>query len=367
MPCESTDRAAARCFERIACPLAERPAGVLPAAVRGDAHRLPGVEWPAGRRGPVDAGTGEVVAIVDLIGEGVEVSFGLISVPAGRLHEPSVEGGIEWAAFGCGEGRRMPRMQREQRHGGPAAGVGGEIAVVRSRCREDVGETGALAGGSQRPDLLDAAELLDVGSPQWQRRRYEAAFRAVGIVVVEAVRGEAFGDALRVPRRRLERTERERECMHALVQQQMTAVGRIRLVGHPESVVVAMAVGKVGDLLRQQAGRTEPLAIDDEAAERPPLSMRRGIEGVVLAPCRPRLVEDAGQILDAVTGAGWSIGDEHEVVALQHPQPRPSCRRGEGIDRGCIDRIGSAAPLAGQAGSNDQHDDERPETHGRRV
>jgi hypothetical protein len=61
-----------------------------------------------------------------------------------------------------------------------------------------------------------------------------------------------------------------------------------------------MAVGKVGDLLRQQAGRTEPLAIDDEAAERPPLFMRRGIEGVVFAPCGPRLVEDTRQILDAV-------------------------------------------------------------------
>ena len=187
------------------------------------------------------------------------------------------------------------------------------------------------------------------------------------MVVVEAMRGEAFGDALRIPRRRVERTEREREGMDSFVEQQMTPVGRIGLVGHPESLVVAMAVGKVGDLLRQQAGRTKPLAIDDEAAEGPPLFMRRGIEGVVCAPSRPRLVEDAGQIIDAVAGAGRSIGDEHEVVALQHPQPCPSCRRREGIDRGCIDRVGSSAPHAGQTDSKNRHDDERPEPHGRRV
>jgi hypothetical protein len=205
--------------------------------------------------------------------------------------------------------------------------------------------------------------LLDIASPQRQGRRHEAA----GVVAVETVGGQELGDALHVPRGSVERAERERERMHALVQQQMSPVGGIRLVGHPEPLAVAEPIREIGNIIRQQSGRAKSLAIDDETAAGPPLAVRIRIEREMPAPCGPRLVEDAGQILDAVAGTDRSIGDEHEVIAFQHSQPCPSCRRHERVDGDRVVIAGNGPPDPGQAGGKHRREDERPQPHGRRV
>ena len=116
--------------------------------------------------------------------------------------------------------------------------------MVFARRGEDILEAGARAGDPQHAELLDAAQLLGIGSPQRERCRHEVAR------VVESMRGQILGDPLCVPGRRVERAQRECEGMDALVQQQVPPVGGIRLVGQPESLALTKAVGEFGDRIR---------------------------------------------------------------------------------------------------------------------
>lgn len=155
--------------------------------------------------------------------------------------------------------------------------------------------------------------------------------------------------------------------MHALVEQQVTAVCRTRLVGHPEAAASTKPVCEVGDCSGQQPRSTEPLAIDDEAPEGPPLAVLLRIKTEMKAPVIPCLVKNTGEILDAVSGTGRSIGDEHNVVALQHPEACPPRGRYECIEKNSIicsgHRIGLAGDAAGrpgQTGSNQRREDGLP-------
>ena len=58
----------------------EPPAAVLPAAVARDSERLLSLQWTSGR--PIDGGPGEVVAVIELVGEGIEVARCPGGVPA---------------------------------------------------------------------------------------------------------------------------------------------------------------------------------------------------------------------------------------------------------------------------------------------
>ena len=104
--------------------------------------------------------------------------------------------------------------------------------MVFARRGEDILEAGARAGDPQHAELLDAAQLLGIGSPQRERCRHEVAR------VVESMRGQILGDPLCVPGRRVERAQRECEGMDALVQQQVPH-GRVgdRLAGQVQVAV----------------------------------------------------------------------------------------------------------------------------------
>ena len=121
-----------------------------------------------------------------------------------------------------------------------------------------------FARGTQPLQPLDPTQLLDVGDPIGKRGRDEPR-RAFG-GSLQAVRGQIFGDALGVPRRRGERPHREREGVHALVHQEVPAIGGVRLVEQPEAVVQTEPVGELGDVRGQQAGNAKALAIHDQAA-----------------------------------------------------------------------------------------------------
>ena len=131
--------------------------------------------------------------------------------------------------------------------------------------------------------------------------------------------------------------------MDALVEEQVSAIGRVRLIVEPEHVGGTEAVGEVGHGRRQQARGTKPLAIDHEASEGTPVWERRCGDAVVVAPGIDGLVKDLGELFDTVSFAGRPIGGEHQSIRLDHPQPGPSRRRCEGIDR-----LGAAGLLSGR-------------------
>ena len=119
--------------------------------------------------------------------------------------------------------------------------------MIRGRRCKDIVEAGAGAG-LEPPQHLDATELLDISRPGWHRCRDEASGALLGSwVCIEAVGGEVFGDAFDIPRLGVEAAERDREGMHALVEEEVPPIGWIGLVGHPKPVAVAEAVGKVRD------------------------------------------------------------------------------------------------------------------------
>jgi hypothetical protein len=95
--------------------------------------------------------------------------------------------------------------------------------------------------------------------------------------------------------------------------------------------------------------------------------MLRRIEAEMAAPRRPCLIEDEGKRIDPVAFARGAIGGEHEVVAFQHPQPRPPCCLREGGDGQRLSIGGNGPPGAGQEGDAYRREDERPRPHGRRV
>ena len=105
---------------------------------------------------------------------------------------------------------------------------------------EHVCQTRGLAGVVKPPELFDPAELLDVGAAPRHGRAHEAAR---GIAVgLEPMRGEIFGDAFCVPRRRVGGTECEREGVYAFVEQEVAPVVGVRLVHEPEAVGCAKSV-----------------------------------------------------------------------------------------------------------------------------
>ena len=54
--------------------------------------------------------------------------------------------------------------------------------------------------------------------------------------------------------------------MHALVEEEVSAIGGVRLVEQPETVVQTESVGELRDFRGEQAGGTEAFAIHDQAA-----------------------------------------------------------------------------------------------------
>jgi hypothetical protein len=162
------------------------------------------------------------------------------------------------------------------------------------------------------------------------------------ILLPESVRRQQFGDALVVPGRRGEPADGEREGMDALVEEQVSAIGRVRLIVEPEHVGGTEAVGEVGHGRRQEARGTKPLAIDHEASEGTPVWERRRGDAVVVAPGIDGLVEDLGEVAHTVAVASRPIGGEHQPIRFDHPQPGPSRRRRQGIDR-----LGASQLLSG--------------------
>jgi hypothetical protein len=222
----------------------------------------------------------------------------------------------------------------------------GQSAAVLSKVLDEIakefGTTPANVADlrlSELAKLLDPAELLHVGSPCRDRRGHERRRVAASL---EPVRRQHLGDALVVPRGCGELADGEREGMHALVEKQMTTIGRVRLVLEPEHVCGTEAVGEVGDRRRQQAGSAKSLAIDHEASEGTPVGQRRCGDAVVVAPGIDGLVEDLGEAVNTVALASRPIGGEHQPIRLDDPQPGPSRRRREGIDR-----LGASQLLSG--------------------
>ena len=134
-------------------------------------------------------------------------------------------------------------MSGEEGDGRPTRRVGAERPMGIGRGLEHVGETRGLASVVKPPELFDPAELLDVGAAPRHGRAHEAA-RGIAFGL-EPVRGEIFGDAFGVPRRRVGGTERECEGVYAFVEQQMPPVVGIRLVHEPEAVGCAKSVLEV--------------------------------------------------------------------------------------------------------------------------
>ena len=121
--------------------------------------------------------------------------------------------------------------------------------------------------------------------------------------------------------------------MHALVQEQVPAVGGIGLVHQPETVTVAESIDELWDRVGEKPRGAEPLAIDDEAAERPPRGQRFRCEPIVAAPRRERLVEDPRQIVHAVTVTGRPVGGQNQMGGFEHAKPGPSRRRRKRLHR----------------------------------
>ena len=164
--------------------------------------------------------------------------------------------------------------------------------------------------------------------------------------------------------------------MHSFVQQQMTSVGRIRLVGHPEAVTLAESRLEVGNAVRQQTRRAEPFAIDHETSEGTPVAVLRGIDLEVCAPSSKRLIEEPGQILDAVADAGRPVGGQREMLAFQHAEPGPPghcdqrCRRWHGLPvEWAFGGVGGPAHAAetGSGGDDNCCEEEQSDVHGHRV
>jgi hypothetical protein len=117
-------------------------------------------------------------------------------------------------------------------------------------------------------------------------------------------------------------------------------------------------VGEVGNRRGEQARRAEPLAIDDQAAERPPVTDGGRFNPVMAAPADESLVENPGQVIDAVARPHGTIGREHEMVALQEPQPRAAGRRRQRRDS---QALGGFHPGPdGQCGRQANRQDRRP-------
>jgi hypothetical protein len=178
---------------------------------------------------------------------------------------------------------------------------------------EYVSQRGNAARGAEFADSLDAAELLHVVGSGRDRRGHEATG------IVEAVCREVLRDTFVVPDRGGQATDGEREGVRALVQQQVTTVGRIGLVHQPEAVAVAEPVDEGRDLGRQESRGAKPLAIHHQATETPPVGERVGLHRVMVAPRSDGLVEDARQIFDTVPVSRWPVGDEHEPSRLEQP------------------------------------------------
>ena len=111
--------------------------------------------------------------------------------------------------------------------------------------------------------------------------------------MVEPVGREILGDALAVPHGWGHATEREREGMHPLVEQQVATVGRIRLVEEPEAIAVAETIGKRRDRVGKQPRLPKPLAIHHKTANRPPVTHIAAGKVEVIAPCCKGLIENS--------------------------------------------------------------------------
>ena len=111
-------------------------------------------------------------------------------------------------------------------------------------CLKNVFERRNSSLRSKFPNLLDAPELLNIARAKWDRRRFEPA-------IDEAMCGQEFGDALGVPRRRIQRPHRTGKRVHALVQEEVPSVVRARLVYKPKAIAVTVAIFERWKFLRQ--------------------------------------------------------------------------------------------------------------------
>ena len=196
---------------------------------------------------------------------------------------------------------------------------------------QHVGQRWHAALLPQVMDLLDSAKLLDVTGLRRDGRGDECRSFCHG---VEPVRRQELGDAFVVPDRRGEPADGEREGVNALVEEEVAAIGRVRLVLEPEHVVGTEAIGEVGDGRWQQAGVTKPFAIDHEASAGPPVGQGRRGDAVVPAPGFEGAIEHGREFLDAVAVASRSIGDERQPMRLDDPEPgasRPGRKGSDGL------------------------------------
>ena len=301
-------------------PRRHRRATRLPAPVGRD-HELHGaVEWPP--VGPIDGGAAEVVAMIEVVGEGIEVARRQIAIPAVTCLQPGGEAGIEGACLERLETSGVGRMPGEEGCRRPARRIGGDVVTRRWGRGEDVAEPRDLAAHPQPADRLDSAELLDLVGAAWDRRR-------LAVPRLEAVRGEELGNPFGVPGGGREGTEREGEGMDAFVEEEVAAIGGVGRIDEPKAVAVAEAIGKVGHraIDRKEAGGTEWLPIRHQATEGAPGGHALRIERVVSTPGGEGLVEDPRQILDPVAGSGWPVCDEDEPFSRDDAQTGPAGRR----------------------------------------
>ena len=188
-------------------------------------------------------------------------------------------------------------MPSQHRHRRPTAGVSAKIVVVGRRCIENIGQRGCSIGDVQSANGFNPSQLFHIGSHKRNRRRLKRtvgsgrALSSIAAAGDDAMRCQVFGDALGVPRWRVERTQRKRESVHALMQQQVATVGGAGLVHHPKAVSIAKTVGEVGDHSGQEASGSKAFAINDQTAKCLPLGMLGRIEIEVRAPLRKCLIK----------------------------------------------------------------------------
>jgi hypothetical protein len=128
------------------------------------------------------------------------------------------------------------------------------------------------------------------------------------------------------------------------VEQEVPAVGGVRLVGKPESMPVAEAVHECGHVVGQQAGGPKPFPVHDETAEGPPRTEPVRIQPVMPTPRVEGLIEYAGQLRNPVPVPHGAVGREHEPLPRQHAQARADRalrQHGDGLRLGGTDLGGS--------------------------